>query len=70
MTKPINPIPAVALDILTRRFVAAEADVADPTLARALAGQRVKQSSLRRIRVALAARALLAALPPNPCEGE
>ena len=47
MTKPINPIPAVTLDILTRLFVGAEADVADPTIVRALAGQRVKESPER-----------------------
>jgi len=68
MIEDRSPIPE--LDSLIRRFLAAEADVADMTLKRALAGRLVRPASLRRIRAALAGRGLLAALPPNPCEGK
>jgi len=64
LATPPLPIPESRISIRDRRLVAAEADVADMTMRRALRGLRVQPSSLRRIRAALAARGLLAALPP------
>ena len=63
---PPNRVPESILDYRDRRFIAAEAEVADLTLKRAFAGQPVRPSSLRRIRAALAARGLLDVLPPQP----
>ena len=59
-------VPESVIDLRTRRFIAAEADVSDPTFKRALLGEKVQRSSLRRIREALAARGLLDVLPPQP----
>ena len=63
-TKPKHkPAELIMLDYPTRRAIASAAQVAEKTLSRALAGQRIRPTGHARIRAELVRRGLIAALP-------
>ena len=61
--KSAAPFPDVVLDLIERRRLALDAEVCLKTFERALAGLRVRPSSMHRIRRALASRGMIELLP-------